>query len=49
MPYTERQRQRGREREGDTKPKQDPGSELSAQRQKRGSNPQTMRSCPDPK
>ena len=37
-----------RERETQN-PKQAPGSELSAQSLMRGSNPQTARSCPEPK
>ena len=39
----------GAEREGDTEPKTALGSELSAQSLMRGSNPQTMRSWPEPK
>ena len=40
---TEHEWGRGRER-GKHNPKQDPGSELSAQSLTRGSNPQTMKS-----
>ena len=39
----------GVEREGDTDPKQAPGSQLSAQSPMRGSNSQTARSWPEPK
>ena len=38
-----------REREGDTEWKQAPGSEVLAQSPMRGSNPQTVRSWPEPK
>ena len=42
---TEHERGRGRERERETQnPKQDPGSELSAQSPTGGSDPQTARS-----
>ena len=45
-----RERAQDGEREGETEnPKQAPGSELSTQSPTQGLNPQTVRSCPEPK